>query len=133
MALQQAPRKLLAAFAAMRRFQSSVKGRRCIFYTDHSPYAQALCQTTNPWSPWQQCQLSALTEFLMDVVYLPGACNLAGDALSHSPVSSVSFGVVFCSLALQQRSSDVTCAYHTAISGLELWDVSLSRWPCIAL
>lgn len=117
-------REPLAAFAATQHFQSTVEGRRCVLFTDHCPLTQSVCHSSDPWSPQQQRHLSALTEFLADVQYLPGAFNLAANAQSCSPISSVSFGIDFHDLALHQRDSAVIKTYHTAISNLTLRDVA---------
>lgn len=95
-------------------------------FTDHRPLAQAVRCITNPWSPRQQCQLSALSEFLSDIEYLPGARNIAADALSRSPIASVCFGFDFSDLSIRQQQSPEIKAYRMAITGLQLRDVTLS-------
>lgn len=48
-------------------FWSSIKGRRCVLFTEHCPLAQAVCCISNAGSPHSQRHLSALVEFLVDV------------------------------------------------------------------
>lgn len=91
--------ELLAAYASICHFQSSIKGRRCMLSSDHKPLTQALHSTSNPWSSRQQRHLGAIAEFIADVQCLPGPENHVADALSHFAVSSVSLGVDFESLA----------------------------------
>lgn len=59
--------ELLATYAATCNFQSSFEGRRCTLFTSHRPLSQAVQHSGNPWSPLQQCHISALVEFLVDV------------------------------------------------------------------
>lgn len=75
-------RKLLATYAAIRHFWSSIEGCRCSFFTNHHFLTQAVCCVTDSWSSWQQCHLSTLTEFLGDDRYLPGSCNVPDGSLS---------------------------------------------------
>lgn len=56
------------------------------------------------------------SEFLADVEYLPGSCNITPDTLSHAPVASVSFGIELHDLSLRQQSCPETHAHGTFIS-----------------
>ena len=82
-------RELLAAFATVKHFRFLLEGRPFTLYTDHKPLASAVHRVSPPTSARQQRQLSFLSEFTSDVVYLPGLSNAAADALTR-PISSVS-------------------------------------------
>lgn len=77
-------------------------------------------------APQQQRHPSMLSEFLMDVQYLPESHNIMADALSHSPISIVSFSFDFTDLSLCQQNSPEIKAYRSAISGLVLHHVALT-------
>lgn len=118
-------KELLATYLAMLHCRLSIEGPQSMLFTDHWPLAQAVRHITDPWSPRQQCQVSMLSAFLSDVEYLPGARNIAVDALSRTPIS-VSFGFDFTDLSLCQQKCTKTQAYRIAIAGLQLHDVTLS-------
>ena len=81
-------RELLAAFSAVRHFRFMLEGRPFTLFTDHRPLAAAVLRTSPPVSARQQRQLSFLSEFSCEVVYLPGAANAAADAMSR-PAAAV--------------------------------------------
>lgn len=82
--------ELLAAYHAVCHFHSAIKGRYCTLFTDHHPMVQAFCCSYNLLSPEQQGHLSALTEFLSDVLYQPGHLSVMADSLSRCPAPTLS-------------------------------------------
>lgn len=57
-------KELLAAYLAVRKFQTFIEGRDCHLVTDHKPLVHAFSRRSDPWSLRQQRHLSALAEFL---------------------------------------------------------------------
>lgn len=60
--------------------------------------------SVRPLVPLAAVSPSTLAEYLADVEYLLGSHNIAADALSKAPISSVSFGIDFDTLSLQKGS-----------------------------
>src|SRR5450830_445261 len=76
-------RELLAAHLAVRHFRFQLQGRPFTIFTDHKPLTQALHRVSEPWSPRQQRQLSAIAEHMSDLRHVPGNENVVADALSR--------------------------------------------------
>ena len=85
-------RELLAAYAAVRHFRYQLEGRQFSLFTDHRPLAHAIRRVTPPVSARQQRHLAFLSEYTTDFVYLPGAANVAADALSRPVTTAVAAG-----------------------------------------
>ena len=116
-------RELLAAFSAVRHFQTQIEGRQCILFTDHRPLTQALKRTSDPFSARQQRQLAGITEFVDEVRFQPGCSNETADCLSRSNLSNVIVGIDFAQLAAAQATSTEVKDTRTAITGLKLKDI----------
>jgi hypothetical protein len=77
--------ELLAAQAAIKNFRHFCKGRVFQLWTNHKPLVTALSRVSIPISPRQQCQLSFISEFNVQLLYLPGLKNDVANFLSHPP------------------------------------------------
>jgi hypothetical protein len=75
-------RELLAAFATIRHFCHFCEGRSFQLWTDHKPLVTALSRVSVPLSPRQQCHLGFISEFNVQMLYLPGLKNVVADFLS---------------------------------------------------
>jgi hypothetical protein len=76
--------ELLAAFSAMRHFCHFCEGRSFQHWTDHKPLVTTLSCAPVPISPRQQRHLAFISEFNVQMLYLPGLKNVV-DFLSHPP------------------------------------------------
>lgn len=117
-------RELLAAHAAIRHFKYFLEGRQFSLFTDHKPLTFALSKRSDAWSARQQRQLSAISEFTVDIRHVAGKDNVVADALSRAAISAISGGIDFSALAAAQRADPVDmAACRTAITGLQLKDI----------
>ncbi len=57
-------------------------------WTDHKPLFTALCRVSVPISPQQQCHLAFISEFNVQLLYLPGLKNVVADFLSYPLLES---------------------------------------------
>jgi hypothetical protein len=91
-------RKLLAAHAAIRHFFHICEG--CAFqpWTDHKPLVTALSRVSVLISPQQQQHLAFISEFNVQILYLPGLKNVVADFLSLPPTLEPS-GIVATAVA----------------------------------
>ncbi len=64
-------RKLLATHAAIKHFRHFCKGHQFQLWTDHKPLVSALMRVSVPISPRQQRQLAFISEFNIQMLYLP--------------------------------------------------------------
>ena len=82
-------------------------------------------KVSDPWSPRQQRHLAYISEFTTDVRHIAGKDNSVADALSRTPVHTVSaqVGIDYTAMANVQQNDEDIKAYHTAITGLILEDV----------
>jgi cleavage and polyadenylation specificity factor subunit 1 len=76
-------RELLAIFAAINHFHHFCEGRAFQLWTDHQPLVAALKRVTPPISQRQQRQLAFISEYNVDLLYLPGLKNVVADFLSR--------------------------------------------------
>ena len=118
-------RELLALYLAVRHFRYFLEARSFIAYTDHKPLTLAFAKVSDPWSPRQQRHLAYISEFTTDVRHIAGKDNNVADALSRTPVHTVStqVGIDYAAMATAQQQDDEMKAYRTAITGLVLEDV----------
>ena len=120
-------RELLALSLAVRHFRYFLEAHSFIAYTDHKPLTLAFAKVSDPWSPRQQRHLAYISEFTMDVRHIAGKDNNVADALSCTPVHTVStqVGIYYrpTAMAIAQQQDDEMKAYRTAITGLVLEDV----------
>lgn len=96
--------ELLATYHAAHHFQLLIKDHRCMLFIDLHSLTQAIHCHMNPWSPNQQCHLSAIAEPCCDVLYQLGPLNTMLDCLSHTAVSAITFGVDYNQLAALQST-----------------------------
>ncbi len=75
--------ELSAAFAAIRHFRHFCEGQSFQLWTDHKPLVTALSHVSVPISPRQQRHLAFISEFNVQMLYLPGLKNVVVDFLSH--------------------------------------------------
>jgi hypothetical protein len=75
-------RKLLAAQAAIKHFRQFCEDCALQLWTDHKPLVTTLSRVSVPISPRQQCHLSFILEFNLQLLYLPGLKNVVADFLS---------------------------------------------------
>ncbi len=78
-------RELLAAQAAIKHFRHFCEGRIFQLWTDHKPLVTALSRVSIPISPRQQRHLAFISEFNVQLLYLPGLKNVVADFLSRPP------------------------------------------------
>ncbi len=76
-------RELLAAHAAIKHFRHCCEGRQFQLWTEHKPLVSALMRVSVPISPRQQRQLAFISEFNIQMLYLPGLKNVVADFLSR--------------------------------------------------
>jgi hypothetical protein len=75
-------RKLLAAQAAIKHFRHFCEGRLFQLWTDHKPLVTAISRVSTPISPRQQRHLAFISEFNVQLLYLPGLKNVVADFMS---------------------------------------------------
>ncbi len=86
-------RKLLGAQAAIKHFRHFCEGHAFQLWTDHKPHVTALFRVSVPISPRQQRHLVFISEFNVQLLYLPGLKNVVPDFLSHPlPTSTETVG-----------------------------------------
>jgi hypothetical protein len=76
-------RELLAAQAAIKHFHHFCEGRLFQIWTAHKPPVTALSRVSTPISPRQQRHLAFISEFNVQLLYLPGLKNVVADFLSR--------------------------------------------------
>ena len=82
-------KELLACFASVLHFRHLLDGVRFQLRSDHKPVVQALIKRGEPLNQRQARQLAFLSEFDLEMVYLPGKDNVVADALSRRTVGLV--------------------------------------------
>jgi hypothetical protein len=78
-------RELLVAQAAIKHFRHFCEGRLFQLWTDHKPLVTAISRVSTPISPRQQCHLAFISEFNVQLLYLPGLKNVVADFMSRPP------------------------------------------------
>jgi transposase InsO family protein len=73
----------------IRHFRFILEGRSFTIYTDHKPLVGALALVSDPWTARQCRHLAYVAEFTADICHVAGLENVAADALSRPPISSV--------------------------------------------
>jgi hypothetical protein len=76
-------RKLLAAHAAIKHFRHFCEGRAFQLRTDHKSLVTAISRVSAPISPRQHHHLAFISEFNVQLLYLPGLQNVVADFLSR--------------------------------------------------
>ena len=114
-------RELLAAYASIWHFWYFLEGRQFSLFTDHKPLIFALNKVSDAWSARQQRQLSAISEYTMDIRHVAGKDNVVADALSQAAISAISGGIV--SLPLRLPNSQIRSTWPPV--GQQLRDFNL--------
>jgi hypothetical protein len=73
----------LAPQAAIKHFRHFCEGRLFQLWTDHKPLVTALSCVLTPISPRQQRHLAFISEFNVQLLYLPGLKNVVADFMSR--------------------------------------------------
>jgi hypothetical protein len=81
-------RELLAAQAAIKHFRHFCEGLLFQLWTDHKPFVTSLSRVSTPISPRQQRHLVFISEFKVQLLYLPGLKNVVADFLFRPPPPS---------------------------------------------
>jgi hypothetical protein len=76
--------ELLAAYAAIRHFRHFCEGLAFQWWTDHKPLVTALSRVSAPISPRQQRHLAFISEFNVQMLYLPSLKNVVADGSRYS-------------------------------------------------
>ena len=95
-----------------------------MIFTDHKPLTFAFSKHSDAWYAHQQRHFSAISEFTMCVQHLSGKNSSVADALSRISVNSPLPGIDYLALTAAQRHDAEITAYRTAITNLDLQDVS---------
>jgi hypothetical protein len=72
-------RELLVAHAAIKHFRHFCEGRSFQLWTDHKPFVTDNSRVSAPISPRQQRNLAFISEFNVQLLYLPGLKNVVAD------------------------------------------------------
>jgi hypothetical protein len=73
----------LAAQAAIKQFRHFCEGRAFQLWTDHKPLVTAISHISAPISPRQQHHFAFISEFNVQLLYLPGLKNILADFSSR--------------------------------------------------
>jgi hypothetical protein len=134
--------ELLAAHAATKHFCCFCKGRAFQLWTDHKPLVTVISRISAPISARQQCHLAFISEFNVQLLYLPGLKNVVADFLSRSnqtttgsvATASVADPVDFEEMAAEQNICPETAALarrHIAQIGFLPDRRSTPSWRCL--
>ena len=77
-------RELLAIFCAVKKWKNIIDGFRTTVFTDHKPIVGAFKNSQPRLSDKKQWQLSFITEYVCDIIYISGKDNVAADTLTHN-------------------------------------------------
>ena len=77
-------RELLASFESVKKFRHLLAGVQFDLRLDHRPVVQAFSRKSDCWNDRQARQLSFISEFDVNPIYLPGHLNTVADALSRA-------------------------------------------------
>ncbi len=101
--------------AAIKHFRHFCEGRTFQLWTDHKPLVTVISRVSAPISPRQQRHLAFISEFNVQILYLPGLKNVIADFLSSpnktaAPVAATSTAdpVDFKEMAAEQNSCPET-------------------------
>jgi hypothetical protein len=90
-------RELLAARAAIKHFRHFCEGQAFQLWTDHKPLVTAISRASAPISHRQQRHLAFISEFNVQILYLPCLKNVVADFLSRP--NQITAGSVATALA----------------------------------
>lgn len=97
-------RELLAVYESVQHYRHILEAQHATIYTDHKPLVYAFKQRRERLPPAQLNQLSFISHFTTDVVYIKGEDNTVADAMSR--VEAVSIEADFADLAQAQELDD---------------------------
>jgi hypothetical protein len=75
--------EILATQAAINHFRHFCEGWAFQLWTDHKPLVTVISRVSAPISPRQQRHLAFISEFNVQLLYLPGLKNVVADFLSR--------------------------------------------------
>jgi len=76
-------RELLAVYESVQHFRHILEVQHVTIYTDHKPLVHAFVQRREKLPPVQLNQLSFISQFTTDIVYVKGDDNIVADAMSR--------------------------------------------------
>ena len=76
-------KELLAIFASVKKWHSLLEGYTVTVFSDHKPIVGAFKSNSPRFSQRQQRQLSLISEYVQDIVHIPGSSNVVADTLSR--------------------------------------------------
>ena len=82
-------RELLAAYSAVRHFNSHLKGRKFQLISDNAALVKSLKNPTERLLDRQHNQLDFISQYTDDIRHLPGSLNCAADTLSRLGINSL--------------------------------------------
>eukprot|EP00064_Thunnus_orientalis_P023799 superscaffoldBa00009388_g24060 len=88
------------------------------------PSPNAPIAITTDASDYAQRQLSNISQFTTDIQHVAGKNNLITDCLSRAISGDVHFGLDYASMAADQATDWDVQAFRTAVTGLQLEDVT---------
>uniref|UniRef100_A0A2S2QS62 Retrovirus-related Pol polyprotein n=1 Tax=Sipha flava TaxID=143950 RepID=A0A2S2QS62_9HEMI len=100
-----------------------VEGRDLVIFTDHKPITFAFQQKSDKYTPRQFRHLDFISQFTMDIRYVPGKQNIVADTLSR--VDALSEKIDYTALAKSQQGDDELKKYEKENTGLQLKQVQL--------
>jgi hypothetical protein len=107
---------LLAAHTAITHFRHFCEGQAFQLWTDHKPLVTAISRVSAPISPRQQGHLALISEFNVQLLYLPGLKNVVADFFS-CPNQTTSGSVAATSVAdlvdFKEMATEQNCCLET--------------------
>uniref|UniRef100_A0A5S6QNA3 RT_RNaseH_2 domain-containing protein n=1 Tax=Trichuris muris TaxID=70415 RepID=A0A5S6QNA3_TRIMR len=82
-------KELLASYAAVRHFRSSIEGRHLTIYTDHKPLVHAFRNASQSLNDREIRHLEFITTLVTDVRHFRGTENIVADAMSRPKTPSL--------------------------------------------
>lgn len=113
-------RELLGVYEAVQHFRYILEVQHATIYTDHKPLVHAFSQRREKLPPAQLNQLSFISEFTTDVVYIKGTDNIVADAFSRVDAISLLTGDFRELAAAQQDDEEVKELVNNGGSSLKL-------------
>jgi cleavage and polyadenylation specificity factor subunit 1 len=105
---------------AVLHFKPQIEGRNATVFTDHKPLAAAYKKKTLLKSDKQQRQLSVITEYTADCLYIRGDQNIVADCLSR-PVNAVTVDIFdLPALAAQQTNDEEIVLYKDKLKPFKI-------------
>ena len=114
-------RELLATYLAVLHFKPQIEGRIVTLFTDHKPLVSAFYKSSLLKSDKQQRQLSLVTEYVADFLYIRGDKNVVADCLSRPSINAVTVDVIdLPALASQQELDEEIKQYLEQLKSFEI-------------